>query len=567
MEQHKTYPAIFFKQRERAPLQVAFVAPSSEIDSWARVPTKKTGNVRNFQRAEIPGHIQEVQRFFENKDNSSPTAVVVGFDPIRAKNRIRAMRDDGKPLSDDDVSPGETIEGKIEIGWLSDQDPETKEQIIDTIGSEYKNLEQYIFDELVDISGQQLTRQSLRKVADAFRQDALKGELAEVSDEELVDLEEGLEENDAADTQDDEIADDNVPLEIKSELQGLSPSPKQVVIGRLRFLSRLQKEVLVGLPDSAVRDIYREVTDELKPGILIDGQHRIMGTKNIANVPFLVTALPTAQWPELAFQFLVTNRTARRVPESLLIAIVGQSLSKEQRAAIEERLREANIRVGLIEAVMKVHEDEQSPFYGLLAFGIKNEPGFIDAAAMQGKVIQLWYERKSPVRELFDHLCEGKSASDRTEYWKSEEVWFDMFITFWSAVRERYEGTAVFSSELVDKNKKAPASRLMTATVLKIFQGTVLEFLLQHLRQKQATEGIVVADSIPDAKSFSKLVLRTLERLTPEFFTDWQLTGFDGSKGARDDLSDAIRKVISTERSVNQLKLGRSQHRLFKAEE
>jgi hypothetical protein len=107
----------------------------------------------------------------------------------------------------------------------------------------------------------------------------------------------------------------------------------------------------------------------------------------------------------------------------------------------------------------------------------------------------------------------------------------------------------------------------MTATVLKIFQGTVLEFLLQHLRQKQATEGIAVADSIPDAKSFSKLVLRTLERLTPEFFTDWQLTGFDGSKGARDDLSDAIRKVISTERSVNQLKLGRSQHRLFKAEE
>ena len=270
---------------------MAFVAPSSEIDSWARVPTKKTGNVRNFQRAEIPGHIQEVQRFFENKDNSSPTAVVVGFDPIRAKNRIKAMKDDGKPLSDYDVSPGETIEGKIEIGWLSDQDPETKEQIIDTIGSEYKNLEQYIFDELIDISGQQLTRQSLRKVADAFRQDALKGELAEVSDETLVDLEGSLEESDAADTQDDEIADDSVPLEIKSELQGLSPSPKQVVIGRLRFLSRLQKEVLAGLPDSAVRDIYREVTDELKPGILIDGQHRIMGTKNIDNVPFLVTGV------------------------------------------------------------------------------------------------------------------------------------------------------------------------------------------------------------------------------------------------------------------------------------
>ena len=63
----KTYPAIFFRQRLNAPLQVAFVAPSREIDSWARVPTKKTGNVRNFQRAEIAMHIQEVQRFSKTK--------------------------------------------------------------------------------------------------------------------------------------------------------------------------------------------------------------------------------------------------------------------------------------------------------------------------------------------------------------------------------------------------------------------------------------------------------------------------------------------------------------------
>src|SRR5262249_33103635 len=146
MEQHKTYAAIFFKQREKAPLQVAFVASSTEIDSWARVPTKKTGNVRNFQRAEIPMHIQEVQRFFENKDNSSPTAVVVGFDPIRAKKRTKTMKANGHPLSDDDLKPGETLEGKIEIAWLSDQDPDTKQQIIETISSEYANLEQYIFD-------------------------------------------------------------------------------------------------------------------------------------------------------------------------------------------------------------------------------------------------------------------------------------------------------------------------------------------------------------------------------------------------------------------------------------
>jgi len=561
----KSYPAIFFRQRLNAPLQVAFVAPSGEIDSWARVPTKKTGNVRNFQRAEIPMHIQEVQRFFENKDNSSPTAVVVGFDPIRAKSRIRAVDSSGQSIADSAVPPGAVVMGSMEIEWVSESDPKSKQQIIDIITNEYPKLEEFVFEELVDISGKQLTKASLRRVTDSFREHAARGEVIDLP-ETTVNSSES--QSSSEDQEEEDSVEDLVPTEIRSELQGLSPSPKQVVIGRLQFLSSLQNNLLLELPESALRDLYREVTDELKPGILIDGQHRVMGTKQFPDVPFLVTALPTANWPELAFQFLVTNRTARRVAESLLISIVGQSLSKEQRSEIEERLRQANIRVGLIEAVMKVHEDEQSPFFDMLSFGIKNEAGFIDAAAMQGKVIQLWYERKSPIRELFDHFISGgKSVSDRTEHWKSEELWFEMFINFWSAVKQRYDGTTVFSSELVDRNKKAPASKLMTATVLRIFQETLLDFLLQHLKQKAATEAVSIADSIPDARAFSKLVERTLERLTPEFFTDWQLTGFDGSKGARDDLADAIRKVINTERTVSQLKLGKNPHRLFKAEE
>src|SRR5579872_6483273 len=87
----KRYDAILFRQRPTSPLQVAFVAASSDISAWARVPTKKTGNVRNFQRAKLERHVKEVSAFFRNATNSSPTAVVVGFDPIRANGRIRAF--------------------------------------------------------------------------------------------------------------------------------------------------------------------------------------------------------------------------------------------------------------------------------------------------------------------------------------------------------------------------------------------------------------------------------------------------------------------------------------------
>jgi hypothetical protein len=289
-----------------------------------------------------------------------------------------------------------------------------------------------------------------------------------------------------------------------------------------------------------------------------------MGTKKIARIPFLVCALPQALWPELAFQFIVTNRTAKKVQESLLINIVGNSLSKVQRANIEDRLREAGIRVGLIEAVMKVNEDELSPFYSMLSFGIKGEEGFIDAAAMRNKVVRLWYERKAPVDSLFDHRCEGRLKRDRTDYWKSEELWFEYFISFGNTVKERYSGSQVFSKELQDESKKDPVSKLMTATVLKIFQETVLGFLGEHLRQQEQLGGASVAESLRDVQSFQKLVQNMLKRLEPEFFQGWTITGFDGSKGARDDLAEAIKLVITGTHTVSALKKKPKPHRLYK---
>lgn len=429
MEHKRKYDAILFRQRQQSPLHVAFAASSSEIDSWARVPTKRTGNIRNFQRAEIPMHINDVEQFFKDSANSSPTAVVVGFDPIRAQSRVHTLLDD-RPVRDGDVPPGTPIRGAIEISWWEDEDPQTTEEFIAAILRHAPHLRGYIYAELTDITG--LSSDRLDAILQSITQRLSAGESDILEAEEVPDASGST--TDEASEPEVEL---NLPPDVSAQLAGLSPSEQQVVVGRLRFLAQANVILLRSGSHDDVRALYREISDELKPGILIDGQHRVMGTKKLGNIPFLVTALPLAPWPELAFQFIVTNRTARRVAESLLISIVGNSLSRRQRADIEERLREAGIRVGLIEAVMRVHEDELSPFFNMLAFGLKNEAGFLDAAAMRGKVIQLWYERQFPVAALFDHLCKGKRRVDRTEDWKSEELWFQMFVAFWSAVKER----------------------------------------------------------------------------------------------------------------------------------
>jgi len=559
----KTYPAFIFRQRPNSPLQVAFVAPSGEIDSWARVPTKRTGNIRNFQRAELPGHIKEVETFFRDQDNASPTAVVVGFDPIRASDAVRVETDAGA-FDETDLKPGVPLTGRVTIDWPIDPGAKTDEDRITSIMEWRPKLEEFIFEELRDLSG--LEREKIERLASWIAARIKAGEFRGfgIDDEMSQGEEPGEDDTEASIDDSDSGGLAELPNTIRAELDGRSPGDRQVILGRLGFLGQLQPELLRLSSEDRLKSLYNEVYDELKPGILIDGQHRIMGTKSISTVPFLVTALPNADWPELAFQFIVTNRTARRVPESLLINIVGNSLSEQQRRNIEERLRNANIRVGLIEAVMMVHEEEQSPFYGMLAFGLKNEPGFLDAAAMRGKVIKLWYERLPPVRDLLDHFCEGRLMAEKTEYWKSEQLWFSFFITFWSAVKDRYRGSDVFSSELRDKRLKTPVSKLMTATVLMIFQKAILWSLYRFLRKKATTERVPIAASIQNPETLATLVKNQLGKLTPEFFQGWQLSGFDGSRGAREDLAEAIELVVSDERTVAELKEGRYKHRLFK---
>jgi hypothetical protein len=452
--------------------------------------------------------------------------------------------------------------GSIEIDWDGHSGASTPTEQIAIILSLVDRIREFVYTELRD-----LTNLSVDSAATV--ESYLEGQLRVGWELEAgEDVESEAEAEAEAEVENEKNGEDpfgDAPDAVTVPLNGMSPSERQVVIGRLSFLAQLRKDLLEAKSASALLDMLRMVTDEVKPGILIDGQHRVMGTKALGDIPFLVTALPLSGWSELAFQFIVTNRTAKRVPESLLISIIGNSLSKTQRSSIEGRLRDAGIRVGLIDAVMRVHEDEQSPFYELLSFGLKGERGFLDAAAMQRKVIQPWYERKVEVQYLFDHLCEGKRKNDRTEYWKSEELWFEYFVAFWSAVRARYEGSNVFSDELEDVAKKRPYSKLMSATVLMIFQGAVLKRLQDVYKGLESSQKIPVATYIKDEASFMEVVKNTLQKLTPDFFTGWKLSGFDGSKEVQNDLQEAILLVVSEKKTVAQLKNQSKQpHRLFK---
>jgi hypothetical protein len=97
----------------------------------------------------------------------------------------------------------------------------------------------------------------------------------------------------------------------------------------------------------------------------------------------------------------------------------------------------------------------------------------------------------------------------------------------------------------------------MRATVLGIFQKTVLQSLYGYLQTKERIEEQRLVDAWATREQFEKLVASQLKALTPEFFQGWTMTGLDASKETREHLAHAIREVISNGKTVTELKNGR----------
>jgi hypothetical protein len=105
------YRCDFFRQRPKAPVQCSFVATTADIADWSTVPKKAANDLRNFQRPEMPGHVEEIAEFFEKfDDNSSPSAIVLGF-----SRSVRTLDNDKKALDISKLENGAVVPGYIEI--------------------------------------------------------------------------------------------------------------------------------------------------------------------------------------------------------------------------------------------------------------------------------------------------------------------------------------------------------------------------------------------------------------------------------------------------------------------
>ena len=312
-----------------------------------------------------------------------------------------------------------------------------------------------------------------------------------------------------------------------------------------------------------LRDLLK---DDRKPGLIIDGQHRIAGTKSIGQIPFAVSLLPAAGRAELAFQFIVNNSSSRKVSEGLLISIVGNSLTDKELLGTEARLNRSGIKVSLIKAVMRVHQS-QNAFVGMLQFGIPGEKGFLEAPAMQKKVVKQWFgtrgktgtRPKFPDLQLLDRpkwsfddyfgeICKGTTRAERAEKWQ-EDLWFEYFRAFWEPISHHFtprlwpDSKASWPVNPKHDNSHKIRVRLMRVTVLGLLQQALLQVWKEDVDSLIEKEMSTLKKELKVA-TFKKRIENNIKKIDSDFFTLLKFTGFDASKPVRDDLISQFLKLM-----------------------
>lgn len=478
------YIAQLFEPRAGAGQVLLFVAPAADIRGWAGVPRKAFDYQHGFQRTLQPNRIREVAEFFrEDPKNISPTSVVVGFT------------------------------GKVEIEPLDgiDNPYSTAVKVRVTL----EDLESLPIDELAD--------RVLAHLRERLAQETV--ELIEGDLEAAVAQAVRLEEEDTIDE----------TFGFESEDTGTTEVSGQSYLGD--FYARLLGYRRGQAAWPASHELREVLYSFLKPGIIVDGQHRIFGAA-VADEKLLlsVCAVPDASWAESVYQFVVINQKAKPIKPAFLSSIIATSLNTDEIASVYSRLETSKIDVGRAEIMERINTDAESPFKDMIDFQVSGSPGFLQFPGMSALARDF-----EAVPRTFPVLLRDGSWST------ANGSWLDHFFAFWRGVRGYFEGR---DARLWQRPSESNPNNLLKIVTLQEIQKLVLATWADSRDKK--------LDEPQRTHEWSVLYW---EDFPSEFFTDeWRKKGLQTSVG-RSLLREAI---METRRNIGRKNWGHRRLGLFR---
>ena len=219
-----------------------------------------------------------------------------------------------------------------------------------------------------------------------------------------------------------------------------------------------------------------------KPALIVDGQHRIYGlaAAEPEDAPIIVVALVDADYQEQAFQFIVINNKATRVPSENVKAIIADF----DEEALRVRLLRSGVRYGDSSPILiEVDELEESPFRALLDWPRNREGKRLVPLTAIEQSVRYWHTLFPNLQEDADSLLE-------------------IFLAVWRAVRARYD--TLWGDD----------NQLMT----KVSLNALNEFLADRLKLAWHLGFCELFETSEVEKSATQMI----ERIPPDFWsTPW----------------------------------------------
>lgn len=252
-----------------------------------------------------------------------------------------------------------------------------------------------------------------------------------------------------------------------------------------------------------------------KPGLIIDGQHRVFGAKDVAqnSVTLPVVLLPGLDFAEQVFHFYVLNNKAKPLTPTELRRTISTSLTNKEIDLLWQRFEDAKVDPEATRWTHKLQTDPQSPFKGLIDFGLDGDGFLKENIAYQ--LVSKFVNMPKKYALLYKGIESFEQRDDgRLSY----------FYSFWNAVRDRY-------SEVWEASAERGGGQIFMKASLIVLQGYLLDQLVQYTVMRQVEGG---GSPLGDLADLEKTVRGLLSFLPPDFFAEeWQVKQIDTTDGHR----------------------------------
>ncbi|MGQ4808050.1 hypothetical protein NKDENANG_01417 [Candidatus Entotheonellaceae bacterium PAL068K] len=248
-------------------------------------------------------------------------------------------------------------------------------------------------------------------------------------------------------------------------------------------------------------DVPDDIEERDKPGLVIDGQHRLLGMKDWhEDCKVIVVALLNADDMEKAFQFLVINNKSDRVPSDHIRTLALDYQEEE----LGNRLRTARLTLHEnLKYVGIINSDEESPFAGHITLETHEndeQQRFVHPAAIENSMTLI---QQKKVREL-----------------ESDDALCEFFYAIWSPIKEKWTDLWKKDSKLMNNVGIVCMTIHMTEALVSRYDWGELDIadrdiVCEHVKQLLRSQTPEFWHSnwsirLSDTKAVRDLVVRSL---------------------------------------------------------